>query len=118
MLSDADSEVAVEGLEDDVDRVAPGLARVGLGRGAREVGDEDGQRTSPRNWTTEASTPVVVATASSVASASPMERESSTTSGAKSSAESASNHHRRIRVLPPWRKRVSTSPVGRRRMPG
>ena len=34
MLADGDAKVAVEGLEDDVDGVAAGLARVGLGAGA------------------------------------------------------------------------------------
>src|SRR5438034_11311928 len=41
VLADRDAEVAVEGLKDDVDGLATGLAGVGLGGGAGEVRDEE-----------------------------------------------------------------------------
>jgi len=39
VLADGDAEVTVEGLEHDVDRLASGWARVGVGVGPGEVGD-------------------------------------------------------------------------------
>jgi hypothetical protein len=118
MLADGHPEVAVEGLEGDLDGVdGAGLAAGSVATRAR-WGTAKGQRTRPRNCTSAASNPVAVASDSTAGSASARVADSSTTVGASSTALMAKPHQRSTSRLPPAAKRSRTCRVGWRRMSG
>jgi hypothetical protein len=118
MLPNGHTEVAVEGLEGDLDGVAGGRGGRRVTGQAGQMRTANGQRIRPRNWTTAASSPMAVATASTVGSASARVADTSTTAGASRTALMANPHQSRTRRLPPAAKRSRTWPVGWRRISG
>ena len=108
----------MERLEDDVDGLAPALARLGVGIDAREEGDEErpahqaeelderGQHAEDRPGDEQG----LVRTRSAAAT--------TTATGASATAVSVKTHQVSTSRVPPARNRARTSLVGRRRMSG
>ena len=118
MLTDGDAQVAVEGLKTTSIASPRGDSGLVTAASRARYGTRNGQRIRPRNWTSDASTPITTPRMTTVASASSRAIPSSTASGANSTAESANTHQIRIRELPPARKRSRTSWLGRRSTSG
>jgi hypothetical protein len=101
VLADGYAEVAVERLEDDVDRLCSRRTRFGLLGHLGEVGDQERPPDQAEELTTDASTPKTSPRTTTVGSASSNAIAIRTASAENSTAESANTHQIRIRPVPP-----------------